>query len=85
MTNNEKIAACEAILFASGEPVEIARLAEALEIENDEAEACLAALHTRLAAEESGVCLLKLGNKYQLCSKVEYAAQIRNTERNTIC
>lgn len=77
MTNNEMCAACEAILFASGEPVEIARISEALEIENDEAALILASLGARLDERESGTCLLKLGNKYQLCSRVEYAPQVR--------
>lgn len=77
MTSNEMRAACEAILFASGEPVESVRIAEALEIENDEAVQLLSALGESLDKRESGVCLLKLGNKYQLCSRVEYAAQVR--------
>ncbi len=77
MTNSEKCAACEAIIFASGEPVEIARIAEALEIENDEAEIILSSLSAKLKERESGICLLKLGNKYQLCSRVEFAPQVR--------
>ncbi len=78
MTSNEMRAACEAILFASGEPVESVRIAEALEIENSEVEQLLSSLGESLDAHESGVCLLKLGNKYQLCSRVEYAAQVRS-------
>ena len=33
MTNEQIRAACEAILFASGEPVELSRMAQALELE----------------------------------------------------
>lgn len=78
MTNNEKCAACEAILFASGEPLEIARISEVLEIENEETALILSTLAAKLEQRESGICLLKLGNKYQLCSRAEYAGQIRS-------
>jgi len=67
----------EAILFASGEPVEVTRMAEELEIENEEATAILKDLGNELDRRKSGICLLKLGNKYQLCSRVEYAVQVR--------
>lgn len=77
MTNKEMQAACEAILFASGEPVEIARIAETLEIENTEAADVLSALGNELDKRGSGICLLRLGNRYQLCSRVEYAPQVR--------
>ena len=34
-------------------------------------------LSAELDKRKSGICLLKLGNKYQLCSRVEYAPQVR--------
>lgn len=77
MTNKELRAACEAILFASGEPVETVRIAEALEIETAEVVSLMSDLSKELELRESGICLLKLGNKYQLCSRVEFASQIR--------
>ncbi len=77
MTNNEIISVCEAILFAAGEPLEVARIAEALELDITETETALAQLEAKLVERESGICLLRLGNKYQLCSKTEYAPQIR--------
>lgn len=78
MTNEQIRAACEAILFASGEPVEISRIAQALEIEADVVSGALWELSRSLDERESGICLLKLGSKYQLCSRVEYAQQVRN-------
>lgn len=78
MTNDELRAACEAILFASGEPLEASRMAEALEIDIDTTVAILSELRTMLDNMKSGICLLKLGTKYQLCSRVEYAQQIRS-------
>lgn len=71
-------AACEAILFASGEPLEGARIAEALETELETVNGVLWELARALDERKSGICLLRLGSKYQLCSRVEYAQQIRN-------
>lgn len=77
LTNKEINAALEAILFAAGEPLEIARIAQALEMETDEVTIHLAALANELDDNARGICLLRLGNKYQLCSRTEYAGQIR--------
>lgn len=78
MTNDEIRAACEAILFASGEPVEVSRIAQALELEPDVITGALWELSASLDERKSGICLLRLGSKYQLCSRVEYAQQVRN-------
>ena len=78
MTNEQIRAACEAILFASGEPVEAARIAEALEIDIETVTGALWELSRILDDRESGICLLRLGSKYQLCSRTEYAQQVRN-------
>ena len=78
MTNEQIRAACEAILFASGEPVEAFRIAEALELETDVVTGALWELSRSLDERQSGTCLLKLGSKYQLCSRVEYAQQVRS-------
>ena len=78
LTNEQLRAACEAILFASGEPVEVSRISQALETEAETVSAALWELSRELDARNSGVCLLRLGSKYQLCSRVEYAQQVRN-------
>ena len=78
MTNEQIRAACEAILFASGEPVEAVRIAEALELETEVVTGALWELQQALDERQSGICLLKLGSKYQLCSRVEYAQQVRS-------
>lgn len=78
MTNDELRAAIEAILFASGEPLEVTRIAEALEIDVEMVQAFMFEIGAALDNRGSGICLLKLGNKYQLCSRVEYAQQIRD-------
>ena len=71
-------AAAEAILFAAGEPLEIERIAAALEIENEICEQVLYNLGAELDEQNSGIALLKLGDKYQLASRSEYAEVIRN-------
>lgn len=78
MTNEQIRAACEAILFSSGEPLEASRIADALEIDIETVTAALWELSSSLDERGSGICLLRLGSKYQLCSRVEYAQQIRN-------
>ncbi len=77
MTNEQIRAACEAILFASGEPLEISRISQALELDEETVGAALWELARSLDERESGICLLRLGSKYQLCSRVEYAQQVR--------
>ncbi len=77
MTNEEMRAAIEAILFASGEPLEIIRIAEALETDVETVRAYLFEIGASLDSRGSGICLLKLGDKYQLCSRTEYAPLIR--------
>lgn len=71
-------AAAEAILFAVGEPLEIERIAAALEIENEICEQVLYNLGAELDEQNSGIALLKLGDKFQLASRSEYAEVIRN-------
>lgn len=71
-------AAAEAILFAAGEPVEVAKIAQALDIETEDAETVLRSCAEQLDERESGICLLKLGEKYQLCTRQEYAENIRS-------
>ena len=71
-------AAVEAILFASGEPIELERIAEALEIEPEDCEQVINNLSAQLDERNSGITVLKLGDKYQLSSRTEYAEVIRD-------
>lgn len=70
--------AAEAILFAAGEPLEISKIAQALSIETEDAEKVLKACAENLDDRQSGICLLKLGVRYQLCTRQEYAPYIRS-------
>ena len=71
------VAAAEAILFASGETVRCERIALAMEIGSEETEEVLSALAAKLETENSGLRLIRLGEKAQLCTRGEYAACIR--------
>lgn len=71
-------AAVEAILFASGEPVELEKIAEALEIEPEVCEQVILNLSAKLDERNSGICVLRLGNMYQLSSRTEFAEIIRD-------
>lgn len=70
-------AAAEAVLFSVGEPLELQKLSDALEIDTDTCSQVLLNLTAQLDEQGSGICLLKLGDKYQLSSKTEFAEQIR--------
>ncbi len=71
------IATLEAVLFAMGEPTEISKISQALSTDEIVIEEALAVLKARYSKEDSGICLLKLDDKYQLCSKTEFADSIR--------
>lgn len=71
------IATLEAVLFAMGEPTEISKISQALEEDEIVLEEAFAVLKARYNKEDSGICLLKLDDRYQLCSKTEFADSIR--------
>ena len=75
---NELQAAAEAVLFAVGEPLELKRIAEVLEIEEESSEQVLMNLSAALDERGSGISLLRLGSKYQLASRTQFAPQIRS-------
>ena len=79
-------AAIEAIVFASGEPVAVSRLAEVLDVDEETA--------TRLADDwmqdvntrGGGLVVVRLDERYQLCTNKEYAGYVRQAmdiRRNT--
>ena len=78
MTFKEMQAAAEAVLFAAGEPLEISRLAEVLAIDVENAESIMLNLTDSYEERESGLHIVKMGDKYQICTRKEYSEQIRN-------
>ena len=78
MINNKQVAAVEAVLFAAAEPIEYNKIALALGMDDEQILLCIDVLKKRYDAEDSGICLLQLSNKYQLCSKKEYVDAVRD-------
>ena len=66
----------EAILFASGEPIDLNRLAFAAEVDPDEAEAAVKALMDKLSFERRGIRIVKLDQAYQMCSSPEMSGYV---------
>ena len=73
MEKTELQRAIEAILFASGERVEISRLSFALEVDENEIIAAADALCDELAFERRGIRVIKLDKGYQMVSSGEMA------------
>ena len=67
----------QAILFASGEPVDIKRIAAALNENPVEVSMAIDRLTVKMNAPDSGIRLVRLEDSAQLCSAPEYADIIR--------
>ena len=72
MERKEIEAAVEAILFASGEPVQIKRLCAALELARPAVERALKDLGDHYAFERRGIRLVQMDDCWQLCSAPEF-------------
>ena len=57
--------------------MECEKIAAVLEIETSEVLSLIAALQQEYVERESGLCILKLAESFQLCSRKEYIEQIR--------
>ncbi len=75
MTDNEKTAALEAILFASGESVAISDIAQALETDSDEVEKIASMLSEKY--EDGGITIIRIDDDLQLKTKKEYYEYVR--------
>ena len=76
MDKKEIMAAMEAILFASGEPVQAERIALVLGVEKKEVFAAGEALAKEYRERLSGIRILRLDEKLQLCSAPEFSPLI---------
>lgn len=79
-------AAVEAIVFASGEPVPLSRLALALELDEDTTARIADDWVQDINTRGGGLTALKLDDRYQLCSSKECAGYVRKAmdiRRNT--
>lgn len=77
MERKEIESAVEAILFASGEPVQEKRICMALDLARPAVERALQDLRDYYAYERRGIRLVQMEDSWQLCSAPEYADGIR--------
>lgn len=79
-------AAIEAVLFAAGEPVAAARLAEALELDEETVTRLAEDLKQEINTRGGGLLMVRLEDRYQLCTRQDYAGYVRRAleiRRNT--
>lgn len=69
----------EGILFAAGESVGVEQLCKALELDRETVETVLRNLADDYAYERRGIRMVKLEDRYQMCSAPEHAEKIRLT------
>jgi len=77
MDKHEIECAIEAILFVSGEPVRISRIADVLGVAEQEVDLAADRLRENYSVVGRGIRLVKLEDTLQLCSSPEYADYIR--------
>ncbi len=82
----DKKAAVEAILFASGSPVEPEKIAQAIEMKPSQTEKLILELMDDYKKQERGITIIKLNKSYQMVSAKKFAPEIRKVmdlRRNT--
>ena len=78
MEFNELECKLEAVLFASGESISEDKLCAVLGIDKKELIDIATKLSDYYDYERRGIKLLKLDNRYQLCSRADYGREVRN-------
>ncbi len=76
MDNTELLRILEAVLFASGDPVEAQRLSFVTETDVDEIHAAMKQLMDRYAFERRGIRIVRLEDSYQMCSASDLAGYV---------
>ena len=68
----------EAIIFAAGDPIEIAKISQALDTEEDIVKQCIDSIRERYIQQKSAIDIAYLGGAVQMCALPEYADYIRS-------
>lgn len=76
MDNTELLRILEAVLFASGDPVEAQRLSFVTQTDVDEIHAAMKQLMDRYAFERRGIRIVRLEDSYQMCSASDLAGYV---------
>lgn len=77
MEKNDLKNAIEAILFASGDPISIDRIAAVLATDTNTIAEAAEQLKTEYEERLSGICIVRLENKLQMCSSAQYTEYVR--------
>jgi segregation and condensation protein B len=67
----------EAMLFAAGDPIESTKLAEVLDIDIETVTKMLGYLGAMYDEREAGLMLIRIDNKYQLCTRECHSEEVR--------
>lgn len=78
MNDKEMICAIEAILYVTGEPIPISKLAEAFDCPEKEFRRVLRVMEETCQSEERGILISRVGEKIQFCTNKKYSALIEN-------
>ncbi len=77
MNRQQTVAALEAVLFASGDPISIERLSQVFEIKPEDIEKYIKELEKKYQGENSGIYVIRLENTYQIVTREEFAPYIK--------
>lgn len=77
LSNNNILASLEAMLFAAGDPVEPEKLADVLDIDIENVIKMLGHLEALYDENQRGLRLIRIDGKYQLCTREEYAEEVK--------
>ena len=67
----------EAMLFAAGDAIEASKLAEVLELDIESVTKMLGHLSAMYDENNSGLMLIRIDSKYQLCTREEHSEEVR--------
>lgn len=81
MYHNKMLGALEAVLFAAGEPLSVAELAQCLQLEKPQVWELLSTLEHSYEDETRGLMLRKVADGYQLVTKPLHYAAVSNLAR----
>lgn len=81
LQGRELVALLEALLFVSGEPIPVARLATVVAVSKAEIEQALKLLEEQLAQDGRGIQLVKLAGGYRLVTKPDYAPWLKRLDK----
>lgn len=85
MKLTEVEAIIEGVLFAAGDPVELEKISDILDIDKKSTRAVLTALMDKYESENRGLKIIRLEESYQMCTKSEYheyIAKLAEPRRN---